>query len=105
MIFDAFALQILVDSQLDEILSIAVGIFALVLLAITLIAYRKTNLTRLLLVSAAFGLFAAKTIVRHLGLFIFNWGANVTDLAFTAIDFAILVLFFLAVTVKRQKPS
>ena len=88
-------------SELDEILSLAVGVFALVLLAVTLAAYKKTNQTRLLLVSAAFGLFAVKTILRHLDILIFNWGTGTMDLLFTALDFMILVLFFLALSIKK----
>lgn len=93
--------QAVFNSELDEILSLAVGVFALVLLAVTLAAYKKTNLTRLLLVSSAFGLFAVKTILRHLDILIFNWGTGTMDLLFTALDFMILVLFFLALTIKK----
>jgi hypothetical protein len=93
-------LQAISGGELDEIFSLAVGGCAIILLTITLIAYRKTNLTRLLLVSVAFGLFALKTVVRHLDLLIFNWGAQTTDLLYTAIDLVILILFFLAVIVK-----
>ena len=97
----AAGIQAIVGAELDEILSLAVGGCAVILLIITLLAYRKTNLTRLLLVSVAFGLFAVKTVVRHLDILVFNWGAQTTDLLYTAIDFVILILFFLAVTVKR----
>jgi hypothetical protein len=105
MLFESFisSLQIMVDSELTEVLSLAVGAFALLLLAITLSAYRKTNLLRLLLVSSAFGLFAVKTLVRHLDLFVFNWGPQTTDFLLTALDFVILVLFFLSLSVKKQR--
>ena len=75
--------------ELDELLSLGVGLFSLALLAVTLIAYRKNRQRRLLFVSGAFGLFAAKTLVRHLDILIFNWGSSQatrsTSLAFILI--------------------
>ncbi len=102
-LFEALTIpfDIAIGFGLDEILSLAVAFFALILLAITLAAYRKTNLTQLLLISAAFGLFAVKTLVRHLDILIFNWGAQATDLLFTILDFLILTLFFLSLSIKK----
>ena len=51
-----------------EFLNLLVGVFALILLALSLTAYRRTSLRRLLFVSAAFGLFFEKIGWR--GLFI-----------------------------------
>ena len=86
------------DFGIDEILSLTVGLFAIVLLIISFLSYRKTGLLRMLLISAAFGLFAAKTLLHHLGIFVLNWTAQTEDLVFTALDLVILVLFFLALT-------
>ncbi|MCL5067932.1 MAG: hypothetical protein M1368_06230 [Thaumarchaeota archaeon] len=75
-----------------ELLSLGVGLFALGLLAATLAAYRKTGQRGLLLVSAAFGLFAAKILVRHLDILIFNWGYATTDFLYNLADFAVVIL-------------
>lgn len=87
--------------ELDELLSLGVGLFSLALLAVTLIAYRKNRQRRLLFVSGAFGLFAAKTLVRHLDILIFNWGSATTEFLYSLVDFAILLLFFLAISIKN----
>ena len=87
--------------ELDELLSLGVGLFSLALLAVTLIAYRKNRQRRLLFVSGAFGLFAAKTLVRHLDVLIFNWGSTTTEFLYSLVDFAILLLFFLAISIKN----
>jgi len=86
--------------EVDETLSLAVGLVSLVLMALTLVAYRRTNLKRLIPVSAAFGLFALKTFVRHVGLFVLNWGFETADLVLTILDFMILVMFFLSVAIR-----
>lgn len=93
--------QSMIMHELDEMLSLGVGLFALVLLAVTIVAYRKNSQKRLLFVSGAFGLFAAKTLVRHLDILIFNWGSATTDFLYSLADFAILLLFFLAIIFRK----
>ncbi len=88
--------------DLEELVSLAVGVFATILLVISLMSYRKTRLRKLLLVSAAFGLFATKTFLHHLNIFVFNWGVQTEDLVFNILDAVILVLFFLAITIKNR---
>jgi hypothetical protein len=85
----------------QEILDAAVAVFALLLLALSLSAYRKTHIKRLLIVSAAFGLFAVEVAIRQLDAFVFAVGYQ-TDLIITTIlDFFVLLLFFIAVVVKE----
>lgn len=87
-----------VNFGMDEVLNLAVGLFALILLAISLGSYRKTGLRRMLLISGTFALFAAKTLFHHVGIILLNWGAQTEDIVFTAMDLLILILFFLAIT-------
>ncbi len=86
--------------DLEEVFSLAVGFFALFLFAISLRAYKRTHLKKLLLVSAAFGLFAVKTFLYHLDLLIPNVDSQSIDFLLTIIDFFILLLFFLALVRK-----
>lgn len=90
-----------VNLGMDEVLSLAVGLFALILLAISLASYHKTGLRRMLLISGTFGLFAAKTLFHHVGIIFLNWGAQTEDIVFTAMDLLILILFFLAITTRK----
>ena len=87
----------------QEILSLAVGLFAVALVVISLFSYRRTKIRSLLLVSVAFALFALKTFIHHLNILIFNWGPSVENTVFTALDFAILLLFFFAIVIRVRK--
>jgi hypothetical protein len=82
------------------LLNLAVAVFAIILLALSLSAYRKTRLRRLLLVSAAFGAFAASVAVRDIEIFIFP-GVDVDEVLVTCFELVALVLFFLALVVKE----
>lgn len=91
-------------AQPQEILSIAVGLVAIVLVVISLISYLRTGLKMLLLVSLAFALFAAKTIIHHVNIIFLNLGAGFENTLFSVIDLLILLLFFFALVI-RTKPS
>jgi hypothetical protein len=86
--------------ETQEVLDSAIAIFALVLLALSLSAYRKTRLRRLLLVSVAFGLFAAEVGIRQLDAFVFTLGFQTEQILVVAMEFTILLLFFLAIVVR-----
>ena len=77
------------------LLNVAVAVFAVVLLALSLTAYRKTNLRRLLLVSAAFGFFAASVAVRNVEIFVLP-SLDADEVLVTALELVALLMFFLA---------
>lgn len=83
-----------------EVLDFAIVIFALVLLALSLSAYRKTRLKRLLLVSIAFGLFAVEVGIRQLDAFVFAIGLQTEAVLVAVMEFIILLLFFLAIVAR-----
>ena len=88
---------------IPESLDFASGIFAAFLVALSLVAYQRTKMKRLLFVSAAFGLFSFRAIIPRLDLFLpdLDLSASIeTILSITG--FVILGLFFLAI-VKKQK--
>src|SRR5271169_665835 len=87
--------------ETEEFLNAAVGLFALLLLALSFSAYRKTRVRRLLIVTVAFGLFAAEVAIRQLDVFVFTVGFQTDQIITTVMEFFILLLFFLAVVVKR----
>lgn len=86
--------------ETQEGLEFAIAAFALVLLALTLSAYRKTRLRRLLLVSLAFGLFAVRVAIRQIDSFVFAVGYQTDQILGAVVEFVILLLFFLAVVMK-----
>src|SRR5919205_62093 len=58
------------EPDLVDFIKIGSGIFAVILSALTLTAYRNLKSKRLLFVSTAFGLFAVQAIVSKIDLFI-----------------------------------
>jgi len=90
------------DFETEEVLNFAIGAFSLVLLALSLSAYRRTHLNRLLLVSAAFGLFAVEVVVAQLDFFVVPLSENAEGVITALLDFVILLLFFFAVVRGNQ---
>ncbi|OLC25430.1 MAG: hypothetical protein AUH71_01035 [Thaumarchaeota archaeon 13_1_40CM_4_48_7] len=88
--------------ELTDIVDFASGIFAVLLMALSLLAYRNTRTKRLLFVSAAFGLFALRTIVARLDTLIPEAQSTLIEVTLALTGFAILSLFFLAIA---KRPS
>jgi len=87
--------------ETEEILNAGIAVFALILLVLTLSTYRRTKLRSLLLVSAAFGLFAVEVVIRQFDVFVFAVGYQTDQIITTVMEFIVLLLFFLAVVMKR----
>jgi hypothetical protein len=89
------------QNDLAELFSLGTGVFAVLLLSISLISYRKVRLTRILFVSAAFAVFAAKILVEHADLLFPGVDTASTAGTFLVVlDFVILLLIFLSVVRK-----
>jgi hypothetical protein len=88
--------------EIADIIKIGAGIFAVILSALTLTAYRNLKSKRLLFVSAAFGLFAVHAIVSKLDLFIPEIESSIVEILTSTIIFFALAFFFLAI-VKKPK--
>ncbi|MDG6906327.1 MAG: hypothetical protein JRN20_11145 [Nitrososphaerota archaeon] len=85
----------------EEILSVTVILISLILLIVSLLTYKKTGLLRMVLVSAAFGLFAVKTLFGHFGVWILSWTAQTEEVASLSFDLVIVLLFFFALSSRR----
>jgi hypothetical protein len=89
------------QNDLAELFSIGTGAFAVILLSISLMSYRKLRLTRFLFVSAAFAVFAVKTLVEHVDLLFPGVDTAATIGTFLVfLDFLILLLIFLSLVKK-----
>jgi hypothetical protein len=84
-----------------ESLDFATGIFAAILLVISLVVYRRTHMTRIIFVSAAFGLYAFRAILPRMDIFIPFLESNTIEIMLSATGFIILALFFVAIVKKR----
>lgn len=96
-------LDLLLDkANMAELFDIGSGIFAVILCTLSLIAYRNLRSTRMLLVSAAFGMFAVHAIVSRLDVFIPAIESSVLELIVSIISFVSLAFFFLAIVRKPK---
>jgi hypothetical protein len=87
--------------EISDAVAIASGIFAAILLAISLFAYKNTRARRLIFVSAAFGLFSIREIVARLDVYIPESQSTTIETALAFSGFAILGLFFVAIVMKK----
>jgi len=83
-------------------IKIGIAAFSLLLLGLSISAYRKTALNGIVYAAVAFGLFAAQLFFDYLEDAVEGWEQPFNDVIFYAMTLAILVLFFLAV-VRRNK--
>jgi len=95
------ALDVDTGFETEDLLEAFIAAFALILLGLTLSAYKKTGLKRPLLVSAAFALFAVEVGILQLDDIVFAVGYQTDEIVIAAMEFAILLLFFLAVVVRE----
>ncbi len=86
---------------IDDGLEIGIGIFSIILFALSITAYRNTGIKKILFAAAAFGLFAIQLLVDSLEDYIEFFEEGMTDILVALITLAILVLFFVAIVKKR----
>ena len=89
-----------ITTDIFELLS---GIFAAILFVLSLRAYRKLKIKGMLFVSAAFGIFAARTIaIETRDLYIGGGESSALQSALSIMFLMALMLFFVAV-IQREK--
>jgi len=86
---------------IDDGLEIGIGIFSLILFALSITAYRNTGIKKILFAAAAFGLFAIQMLVEALEDSIAFIEEDVADVLIPLITFVILILFFVAIVKRR----
>ncbi len=78
------------------------GIFAAILSALSLNAYKNLGTKKLLIVSVAFAIFSIRAIISKLDLFAVELESSTLELVLATLTFVPLALFFLAI-VRREK--
>lgn len=86
---------------IDDGLEIGIGIFSLILFALSITAYRNTGIKKILFAAAAFGLFSIQMLVEALEDSIAFIEEDVADVLIPLITFVILILFFVAIVKRR----
>jgi hypothetical protein len=94
-------IQIEPYEPITQAIKIAIAAFSLLLLGLSISAYKKTGLRRILYAAVAFGLFALQMLIDYLEEAVPAFETPYTDIIFFGITLAILVLFFMAIVRKK----
>jgi flagellar biosynthesis protein FlhB len=80
-----------------QMIKIGIAAFSLLLLGLSISAYKKTALKSIVYAAIAFALFAAQLFFDYLEDAVEGWEQPFNDVIFYAMTLAILVLFFIAI--------
>ena len=86
---------------ITQAIQIAIAAFSLLLLGLSISAYKKTSIKRILYAAVAFGLFAIQIFFDYLEDAIEAFDTPYSDIIFYGMTLAILVLFFMAIVRKK----
>jgi hypothetical protein len=100
--FSGLLLQTELFEGIESVIQAATGIFSILLLALSISAYRKTGLKRILYAATAFALFAVQLLFDSLGDTFEILDTGYASLITPSMTLAILVLFFLAIIQKNR---
>jgi len=89
--------------DIDQLLSLSIVTFSLILTGASLIAYQRTRLRKFLIVSLAFLLYAVKEFAEHIDVVFPNLETNTVELISNSLEFLIIALFFAAVVIKEGR--
>ena len=89
--------------QIDEFegvengIALGIAIFSILLLALSMTAFKKTGLKVTIYAIIIFALFAIQQILEYLGEIFITLDTPITDVIISSMTLAILVFFFLAI--------
>ena len=86
---------------LTQAIKIGIAAFSLLLLGLSISAYRNTHVRRLVYAAVAFGLFSLQLFFDYLEDAVPAFDTPYSDIIFFGITLAILVLFFMAIVRKK----
>jgi hypothetical protein len=86
---------------ITQAIKIAIAAFSLLLLGLSISAYRNTHIRRLVYAAVAFGLFSLQLFFDYLEDAVPAFDTPYSDIIFFGITLAILVLFFMAIVRKK----
>jgi hypothetical protein len=88
--------------SIEGAIQAAIGIFSLLLLGLSILAYKRTGLKKILFAAIAFSLFAIQLILESLEETISILEDPIGDILTSGMTLAILVLFFMAIVRKNS---
>jgi hypothetical protein len=89
-------------NSIEGAIQAAIGIFSLLLLGLSILAYKRTGLKKILFAAIAFSLFAIQLILESLEETISILEDPIGDILTSGMTLAILVLFFMAIVRKNS---
>jgi len=82
---------------LENLIAVGISVFAVLLLALSITAFRKTGLRMTIYAIIIFALFFIQQLLDYLDNIFSSLDNPVTDISISALTLAILVIFFLAI--------
>jgi hypothetical protein len=99
--FESLLLQVELIDTVEGIIYLSSTVLSLLLLALSISAYRNTGIKKIAYAIAAFALFAAFLFYEYLETVFKFLGETYSDLILPSMTFGVLVLFFLAIVRKN----
>ncbi|HZD35802.1 MAG TPA: hypothetical protein VE130_11420 [Nitrososphaeraceae archaeon] len=100
-IFSGLLLQSEFFDGIERTIQAATGIFSILLLALSISAYRRTGLKKIIFAAVAFALFAVQLLIESLEDTFEVLDTGYGSVLTSAMTLAILVLFFMAIVQKK----
>ena len=103
IVFSGLFLQTELFEGIDGLIQTITGIFSILLLALSISAYRRTGLKKLIYAAIAFALFGIQLLFESLEDTFEVLDTGYSSIIISSMTLAILVLFFLAIVQKNKK--
>jgi hypothetical protein len=102
ILFSGLLLQTELFDGIESAIQAATGIFSILLLALSISAYRRTGFKKIIYAAAAFALFAVQLLFESLEDTFEVLDTGYGSVLASSMTLAILVLFFLAIVQKNK---
>ena len=100
--FSGLFLQTDLFDGVESAIHAIIGVFSLLLLALSILAYKRTGLKKIIFAAIAFSLFAVQLLLESIEEIFLLGDLPIMDILSSAMTLAILVLFFLAIVRKNS---
>ena len=100
--FSGLFLQTDLFDGVESAIHAIIGVFSLLLLALSILAYKRTGLKKLIFAAIAFSLFAVQLLLESIEETFLFGDLPIMDILSSSMTLAILVLFFLAIVRKNS---
>ena len=100
--FSGLFLQTELFDGVESAINAIIGVFSLLLLALSILAYKRTGLKKIIFAAIAFSLFAVQLLLESIEETFLLGDLPIMDILSSAMTLAILVLFFLAIVRKNS---